>query len=129
MKIKEEIKIGNEIFFIELEKVSESGVNCISVDEQIKAQRALGLKLVKERRSLDLVSPELINFLFNISGMSVVDIARYLSIEASDLSSWRREGNTPNLGWWLVLRIFLIDLFENGSITLGVLRDNFASVA
>jgi hypothetical protein len=61
--------------------------------------------------------------------MSVADIARYLSIEASDLSSWRREGNTPNLGWWLVLRIFLIDLFENGSITLGVLRDNFASVA
>ncbi len=123
MKIKQKIEIGSETHFIEINSQGTGNKAYIDADELIAAQRSLAVRILLERKHADDIQSEHINFFINTSGMKVKEIAMYLAIDPALLSQWRKNKNISNIGW-LSLRIFFLDLFQHGAITLDVLKKN-----
>ena len=62
MRVKQKIEIGAESFLIEVEQTNDGSEAYIDVDEVTNAQRKLAIQLLKNRKTVDMVTPELINF-------------------------------------------------------------------
>ena len=128
MKIRQKIEIGDEVHFIEVQQKGSGDDTYIDTAEVIHAQRALALTLLRTRKSSSEIGPEHINFLLNICGMKIREVAKYLSINPALLSQWRKDKGISDIGW-LALRIFFINLFSHDAITLEVLQANYSEAA
>jgi DNA-binding transcriptional regulator YiaG len=64
------------------------------------------------------------NFLMNISGMTNSEVARYMRIDPSAISQWRRGTKKLSSTAWQAFRIFFDDIFTNGNVTLPMFLGN-----
>lgn len=123
-KIKHDIHIGDEIFVVTvLGERQEGGGVRLDGDDLLRAQREVGLAMVMSYKEPKRLTPAHFNFLVSITGLRGKELARYLQVEPSNISQWRREKGISAVAWQ-AFRVFFFDLFTNGKITNEVLLSN-----
>lgn len=110
-------KIGSYKYEIPV-KVSSSHKDSVSLDAEdfLRAQWDLGKKIIRETLDAHLLEPEIFNFLIEISGLTVTEIAEFTRVDPTSVSQWRSHTKISSTAWQ-TFRIFFLDLFSNGKIT------------
>lgn len=116
-KINYKIKIGEKEYDVSVAVEEQSKDSLVLNGEDfLRAQWELGKRLVKETYDSENLTPDIFNFLIEISGMTNTEIAQYIKVDPASISQWRRKKGI-SVTAWQTFRVFFYDLFSNGHIT------------
>ncbi len=65
-------------------------------------------------------------FLFENSGLSLVDLAAYIGASKGNISTWIGGNSAPSKIAWTTLRILFLEIFIYGKVKNRILLSNFA---
>jgi hypothetical protein len=125
------IKIGGNQYEIPLTFTMQNNNRFVfDGDDFLKAQWELGKKFVKKIQDPEQISPDIFNYLVEISSMTNTEIAQYIKVEPASISQWRRKKGI-SITAWQTFRLFFLDLFCNGHITneIFLLNKNEKNIA
>ena len=116
-KVKYKIKIGSTEHTVLVEAEEENNETIVFDGEDfIRAQRQLAKQIVYDTQNADDLTPEIFNYLVDITGFTNSEIAKYMTIDPASISQWRRKKGISGVAWQ-AFRLFFNDLFLNGHIT------------
>ena len=122
-RIQHIIQIGEREYLVPVElRILSDSEEAIDIASLQAAQKQLARELLAKMP--DAPDEGFFNFLMNISGMTNSEVARFMRIDPSAISQWRRGSKNLSSTAWQAFRIFFDDLFTNGKITVSMFLSN-----
>ncbi|MES2614827.1 MAG: hypothetical protein V4591_05380 [Bdellovibrionota bacterium] len=118
------IKIGDKDYEIPVEVEEQKNDKIIlNGDDFLRAQWELGKNIIRKTKDSAQLTPDVFNFLIEISGFTNTEVSQYICVEPASVSQWRRKKGISSTAWQ-TFRLFFLDLFTNGHVTNEIFLSN-----